>query len=269
MFKIAHEAPLAIMSEVAEVTDYCYALVHLFETHPEYYQHFQDSLKKGRMVLLDNSIFELNEAYDSKEYIRWINKLNPTEYIVPDVFNDFEATKESYFNFFDAGKVTADSRTIGVVQGRTYEELKHCYNFFRDRVNKIAFSFAYKYLLDDHSLDDSKWLPFALGRKELLDDLIDDGIIDYSKPHHILGSSLPFEFRFYNNKRYSFIESIDTSNPVVAGILGYAYHPRHCSTEKWDEKLVDFIDDGLTRKQRRAIMKNINIFRNMCMSHHG
>ena len=35
--KIAHEAPLSIFDKVQAVTDYDYALVHLFEESEEYY----------------------------------------------------------------------------------------------------------------------------------------------------------------------------------------------------------------------------------------
>jgi hypothetical protein len=36
MIKIAHESPKSIFKEVQKVTDYDYALVHLFEEDPEY-----------------------------------------------------------------------------------------------------------------------------------------------------------------------------------------------------------------------------------------
>ena len=35
--KIAHEAPLSIFDQVQELTDYDYALVHLFEENEDYY----------------------------------------------------------------------------------------------------------------------------------------------------------------------------------------------------------------------------------------
>jgi hypothetical protein len=267
MFQIAHEAPISIMKEIRGVTDYCYCLVHLFPEYQEYFEYFVESKAIGRKVLLDNSIYELSEAYDSKEYIKWINKLNPSEYIIPDMFNSYEGTKRNLLEFKELGGIESDAKTIGVVHGRTYNDIKECYKFMVDHVDKIAFSFAYDYFLDGHGKNDAPWLPFALGRKELLDDLIYENIIDYSKPHHILGSSLPFEFRFYTEEKYSFIESIDTSNPVVAGILGYKYHPKHGSTEKWSCKLVDYIDTTLSEFQLENIKNNVNIFRNMCVSY--
>ncbi len=264
MFQIAHEAPISIMKDVRAITDYCYSLVHLLPQYPEYFEYFVESKALGRKVLLDNSLFELGTAYDSKEFIKWINRLNPSEYIIPDMFNSYEGTKNNLLEFKKLGGIDSDAKTIGVVHGRTYNDIKECYKFMVDHVDKIAFSFAYDYFLDGHASSDAPWLPFALGRKELLDDLIYENIIDYSKPHHILGSSLPFEFRFYTEEKYRFIESVDTSNPVVAGLLGYEYHPRHGSTEKWSCKLVDYIDVHPPTMQLDIIKNNINIFRSMC-----
>lgn len=53
--KIAHEAPLSIFDKVQAVTDYDYALVHLFEESEEYYNTFVKAKENGREVLLDNS----------------------------------------------------------------------------------------------------------------------------------------------------------------------------------------------------------------------
>ncbi len=63
MIKISHESPLSMLDISRTYNDYDYALVHLFEKHPSYYQFFEDSLRQGRTVLLDNSIFELGTFY--------------------------------------------------------------------------------------------------------------------------------------------------------------------------------------------------------------
>ena len=45
--KIAHEAPLSIFDRVQVLTDYDYALVHLFEENEEYYNTFVKAKKDG------------------------------------------------------------------------------------------------------------------------------------------------------------------------------------------------------------------------------
>jgi len=61
MIKIAHESPKACFDTVQSMTDYDYALVHLFEEDPEYLELFLDAKAEGREIILDNSIFELEE----------------------------------------------------------------------------------------------------------------------------------------------------------------------------------------------------------------
>ena len=63
MIKIAHEAPKSIFNEMQKFTDYDYALVHLLEEDEEYLKLFEEAILKGREVILDNSIFELEEAF--------------------------------------------------------------------------------------------------------------------------------------------------------------------------------------------------------------
>ena len=89
---VSHESPISILERSKTYNDYDYALVHLFETQPEYYNFFKCSLAAGREVLLDNSIFELGESFDPKKYIKYITELNPTFYIVPDVLEDAQGT---------------------------------------------------------------------------------------------------------------------------------------------------------------------------------
>jgi len=71
MIKIAHESPKSIFEDVQRVTDYDYALVHLFEEDEEYLNQFKEAIKKGREVILDNSIFELEEAFDADRFAYW------------------------------------------------------------------------------------------------------------------------------------------------------------------------------------------------------
>ena len=42
---VSHESPISFLEQSRSYNDYDYALVHLFETHPKYYQFFKDSIK--------------------------------------------------------------------------------------------------------------------------------------------------------------------------------------------------------------------------------
>jgi len=68
---VSHESPISILDKSRTYNNYDYALVHLFETHPEYYKFFKNSIKMGREVLLDNSIFELGESFNPEKFAKY------------------------------------------------------------------------------------------------------------------------------------------------------------------------------------------------------
>ena len=238
--KISHESPLCLLDRSRSYNDYDYALVHLFETEPTYYQFFKDSLAQGRHVLLDNSIFELGTAFDSDRYAYWIKELQPTEYIIPDVLESALGTMD---NALDWKEKYSDlpGKTIGVVQGKTYEDLVQCYDYLDTviGVDKIAISFDYSYYLEicPHP---NKWMGYALGRVQTLTRLLQDGVINTEKPHHLLGCALPIEFMFYR-QGFEWLESLDTSNPIVHALLGFGYEPGGLDAKK-SIKLIELLN---------------------------
>lgn len=261
--KISHESPLSLLPLSRQYNDYDYALVHLFDELPEYFNFFRESIEQGRVVILDNSIFELGEAFDSDKFAEWIVKLKPTEYIIPDVLENVEGTLNKFYNWIHKYK-DLPGKKIGVIQGKTYEEIVHCYRSLDAYCDKIAISFDYSYYQQDKYL--CKYQSWMRGRQELIDRLMRDSVINTNKPHHLLGCSLPQEFYHYRDDRYNFIESIDTSNPIVHGLLDIKY--------RWDGlldksslKLVELIDSIPTPIQAEKIFFNINQFNKLVNGH--
>jgi len=242
MIKIAHESPKSIFNEVQKYTDYDYALVHLLEEDSEYFTQFEAAIRQGREVILDNSIFELEEAFDAIKFNEWVNRMRPTWYIVPDALEDSKKTIDQMADWNSKGLGYKGSKKIGVVQGKSYAEIVDCYNYMNLEadVDMIAISFDYSYYTKScpHA---NKYVSWMLGRVKLLGDLLKDGIINTNKPHHLLGCGLPQEFSFYKHSDYNWIYSLDTSNPVVHGIKGIPYGT-----------------DGLWSKERQKLHELIN-----------
>ena len=262
--RIAHESPIFIFDKVQSITDYDYALVHLYEENEEYLRKFEKASKDGRHVILDNSVFELETAFDSDRFLYWINKTNPAEYIIPDVLEDSYSTIQrlgEWKALYEA-QVNTSSKTIGVVQGKNYDDIVWCYNHIVDSVDKIAISFDYSFMCPDSVKDPAQRCDmFMKGRQLLLKDLLSDGVIDTSKPHHLLGTFLPQEFKAYTT--YDWIDTIDTSNPVVAGINNIKYGLDGLKT-KDKTKLIEYMNEQLTSKQEEAIFYNIEAFKRFC-----
>jgi hypothetical protein len=258
MIKIAHESPKSIFDDVQKVTDYDYALVHLLEEDEQYLKHFEQAIKKGREVILDNSIFELEEAFDAEKFAYWVDRIRPEWYIVPDALEESILTMAQMDNWI-AKYNDLPGKKIGVVQGKTYQSIIDCYKYmdYVANVDMIAISFDYSYYSNSvpHA---NKYVSWMLGRVKLLGDLLKHGIINKNKPHHLLGCGLPQEFSFYKHSDYDWIYSLDTSNPVVHGIKGIRYGDDGL-WNKESQKLYELINYEV--EDTNIIMNNIQKFR--------
>lgn len=258
MIRLFHEAPKSIFSEVQKVTDGDYCLIHLAEEDEHYLELFKEAIRKGREVILDNSIFELGTAFDAEKFSHWIDKLRPTWYIVPDVLENAKKTMSQMveWNFKYPG---IPGKKIGVVQGKTYEQIKNCYQYM-DKfagVDMIAISFDYSYYTESVP-NPNKYVSWMLGRVKLLGDLLRDGIINEKKKHHLLGSSLPQEGLLY--RQYPWIYSMDTSNPCVHGIKGIEYSEVGLFSKE-SQKLFEMINLPYEDIDIKKVMFNIKKFR--------
>jgi len=261
MIKIAHESPISFFEEVQKYTDYDYALVHLFEEDKAYLNKFKEALAKGREVILDNSIFELEEAFDADRFAHWIKELRPTWYIIPDALEDAETTMKQASEWYKKYK-DVPGKSIGVVQGKSYEEIRDCYRAWNEiaDVDMIAISFDYAYYTESVP-HPNKYVSWMLGRVKLLGDLMKDGIINKDKPHHLLGCGLPQEFAFYKHSDFDWIYSLDTSNPVVHGIKGITYGSDGLWSKE-SQKLFELINHDIQDTETSSmILNNIQKFR--------
>lgn len=290
MIRVAHEAPLYVFDEVRNETDYDYALVHLFEDEQigeEYFECFVDSLKQGREVFLDNSIFELGHAFDSAKFRDWILKLMPTHFIVPDVLNDCGKTMGKYVEWvkhFD-NDIPSHIKRIGVVQGNTWDELMTCATFMNEVADYVAVSFDYPFfeemkrpsdfMLYDRSDEYRKQVARALGRIEVVLHLLRNKIV--TKPIHLLGCSTPYEFEILRSLKessfadgidLSLIRSLDTSNPVMSAIVdGFVYRRESeraiVPVEKPKGLLADRMNEAVSGSVARTIISNVRVFRTL------
>jgi len=262
--KVSHESPISIIDYSQTYNDFDYALVHLFEQYPAYYQFFKSARSVyDREVLLDNSIFELGKAFDSDKFYAAALDLQPNMFIVPDVLEDGHGTIESFKQFEHKKNDLKDTfltKAIGAVQGKNWQELTECYKFMVDHADMIAISFDFSYYQTTgqgwHHLE--RW---CSGRQRFIQDLINNGIWRWDKPHHLLGCSLAKEFRYYVDRNIHNIVSCDTSNPVVAAIHGLKYDADYGLQTKPTTKLADLITHELTPEQLSILNYNVSMFK--------
>lgn len=243
---ISHESPICMLEESRNYNDYDYALVHLFEEIPEYLEFFKESLRLGRTVYLDNSIFELGEAFDVERFAYYIKEMQSIAekynnknfyYIIPDVIEDSEATKNKWIEF--ESKFGKLAKRIGVAQGKTFSQFYDCFLFMKAHADMIAIPFNSGWMRFDSRGMCTKEEEFAIGRARLIHDLASRGYLGLEGSKiHLLGCFVPQEYRAYKN--IPGIVSGDTSNPIVHGILGKSYGDRGLRTKE-STKLVDLI----------------------------
>ena len=265
--KVSHESPIALLPESVEYNDYQYCLVHLMEEQEEYKEWFLEKYRAkvpNGEILLDNSIFELKEAFDSDKYAMWCEGIKPNYYIVPDVLENGPATI-GQFKDFRANYGDLPGATIGAVQGETWSEVVDCYRFMKNNADYVAISFdfsMYHVTGISHICDTSPKLKRqATGRQNLVKRLIDEGEWDWSRPHHLLGASLATEFKWYVDNNIYNIRSLDTSNPVVAGLLGYTYNGDFGLDHKPSQLLADLIGAQPDEDAVERILYNTSQFK--------
>jgi hypothetical protein len=262
--KIFHECPLAIFDMVQELTDGDYCLVHLMDENEEYRDKFIECRDRDYNMILDNSIFELGEAYDAERYHYWVKELNPTYFIIPDSLNNSASTLRRMNEWFDTREPVQGSKPMAVVQGNSLEELTDCYVkiAYDPRVAQIGISFDSACYFDAHCPTMlSREAQFMKGRSSFISYLIEQELANINKPHHLLGCSLPQEMMFYRN--IPWITSVDTSNPVVNGLLNIKYNITGLD-HKPSVKLFTLINSEVTEEQKILIQHNINMFRSFC-----
>ena len=256
MLKISHEVPRCLLTSSTEFNDYDYCLPHLLDQDEEYKQYFIDARDKGRYVIMDNSLHELGEAYDFDRLLYWVNELEPDEFMVPDVWMQCAQTaaQAKYWLQFNFPEKT---QKIAVIQGEDKNQAYLCANLLQNLgYKKLCVSYGATWYNDffPHSNPD---MGKALGRIRFVQGLLKLKELKDIK-FHLLGCSIPQEFGWYDNNPR--IESIDTSNPVMAALEGIEYKEHGLNTKPSanmnDHFNVDFMDI-----QYGSILYNANKFK--------
>lgn len=203
MIRISHELPRQLISRTFDLNDYEYFLIHQITNLHEYLDAFIESRKRNRMQILDNSAYELGKSFDADLFAGYVKELKPSEYLIPDAFNDYDKNMSMFDNWMvKYGNIPGTK--IATLHAQTMEEYISAYKFFEKTGVKIAFNFAEKFM-NEYG-----------GRLFVIKKMIDSNIINTDIDHHILGCSNPFEFLFY--KDYNFISTADTSHPVTSAV---------------------------------------------------
>jgi len=211
--KISHEVPKCLLNNSREFNDYDYCLPHLLDEDEHYRNFFYESKKQGRYIIMDNSLHELGKAYNHERLLHWITELEPDEFIVPDVWMK-QAQTCAQAKYWIQFKYPKKTKIVAVVQGEDKIKAHLCASLIRDLgYDKLCISYGADWYGDTP-------LNKALGRINFVKELLEDKRYKDTK-FHLLGCAVPQEFGWYRNEPQ--IESIDTSNPIMAALEGISY----------------------------------------------
>jgi hypothetical protein len=247
--KVSHELPIDLMRYSYEWNNYDYCLPHLIDKYERYRLYFQKSRLDKRFIIMDNGLFE-GVTHTTEDLFNKINLVRPNVFIVPDEWNDSNATLRNAKSWMTNHKsnLPEEVELMAVCQGKNIGELITTYQTLIDMGYKhIAFnhsSIAYTEFYPNHKPVYAQ----MLGRIEFIRRLVEKDTVYKHVYHHLLGCSLPQEFMAYTN--FEWIKSVDTSNPIIVGSEGVRYgdngieyKPKTKIEELFEVDLTERMDD--------------------------
>jgi hypothetical protein len=217
-----------------------------------------ESKELGRYIVMDNSLHELGKAYNTDRLLHWVYELEPDEFIVPDVWENMNQT---IINAREWSQIQLPEKTtkVAVAQGKNQLEIANCIETFKNLgYQKYALSYGAEFYNEVGTYSPNKDLSKMFGRIDTVNHLHKLGVICNTDRVHLLGCSLPQEFGFYENAPY--IESIDTSNPVMAAIELKKYEINGLLSKPKANMNTEFTQ-SLNIQQQLYIKNNVELFR--------
>jgi hypothetical protein len=255
--KVSHEVPLCLLEDSKKFNDYDYCLPHLLDEEPGYLNYFLQAKSEGRYIIMDNSLHELGKAYDTERLLHWIYELEPDEFIVPDVWEDMEGSIENAKLWIDM-ELPPNVEKVVVVQAQTLHEAFECTKIYKELgYKKICYSYGASYY-NTVCLHPNQDLGKALGRLFVISVLYNQGVLTENDRVHLLGCAVPQEFGWYEGIKC--IESIDTSNPIMAALDNVSYNTSGL-TSKPKSNMNENFDMLYDELDYECITHNVEMFR--------
>ena len=259
--KVSHEVPLCLLELSKQFNDYDYCLPHLLDQDEEYKNYFLQSKNEGRYIIMDNSLHELGTPYSEERLLYWLEKLQPDEFIVPDHWQDKNKTLDSATEWIQKEFDYPNTKFVAVVQANNLLEGIECFNHLKNNLGyrKIAISYGASWYNDLSNHPDPNFAKM-LGRVKFVKILSDDFSLDAPWQEvklHLLGCQLPQEFSYHY---LNCIETIDTSNPILAAIDGMKYKP-YGLLSKTKTRIDGIIKIPFSKLDLDLTLYNVDLFR--------
>lgn len=211
-------------------------LAHMVQQNDRYRDFYKQEARDGATIILDNSSYELGDAWATPEdLVRIYESLESKNvYLMcPEVAFKGEETEIAVKDF--TSHLKEGILTFGTIHGTSYDEICQCYYKVSNLVDYVGFS--YRIWCEDLAVPyPNKTVGRALMRISLLKRLFENNLILEKKPHHLLGLSEPQELVVQS--KYSWIKSCDSSTAFIHGKNKVIFRERGLEgTERLEERL--------------------------------
>jgi len=257
--KISHEVPLSLLEKSLMFNDYQYVLPHLIDKYNEYKLFMlRYRAQENSFIIMDNGLFE-GVTHTAEDLVEKMHLVKPNIFITPDDWNNSHATYKNAKYWINTLKsqIPSTTKLMVVLQGKTVEEISSLY----DKCVDLGFKhFAFNHSSEAYQRmfhHPNKLVNQMMGRIELVNTMKRQGHISDNHYIHLLGASLPQEFIYYRDMEW--INSVDTSSPIINGALNIPYEEYGLLT-KPKNKIEEFFEDSLD-EQIGNITFNINKFK--------
>ena len=218
--KLACEFPVHYQKALTKETDFDFLLTHLVLEDKRYREFYtQEKQVSQRESILDCSVFELGVALSAEKVMEAAEIINPNVIVSPDVLHDADKTAGNLAEFIDKYRSTLEKNkwtVAAVLQGKTLTEIELLYNLYS--MTTLVSHICIPYDNELEGIDEVTGdVSHAINRLRVTA-FLEKTFIDSDKRHHLLGMSLPFEL--LEQKRHKWIDSVDTSAPLVAAMKG-------------------------------------------------
>lgn len=252
--------PTAYLERYASQSSMHLILAHLVDTDDAYANFYAN---RSEFKIMDNGAFELGESYDPDKLLNLAERVNADVIVLPD-----------YPGEFSGKTIKAAERYIPIFKSAGFKTMFVPQSKVGDLDDWIA---GYDWAADNDDVDiigmSILGIPNAIphihkayARVVMTHALIEQGIFEDTKYHHYLGLNAGPALEVPSLIKMNALDSIDSSGPVWAGILGHQY-TNDADSYQQTKKLsvpVDFNYPLLTNSDtQRRIQHNIDMTLNL------
>lgn len=257
--------PISYLEQFAIYSKTHLVLAHLVDTNEQYAEFYRNRALFGDFIMMDNSAYELKEPYSPDKLIELGKKCGAHAIVLPDYpFQPGQKTIEAAIKFIPQFK-DAGFKTFFVPQSMKGDQEDYVETYYWAAMNPDIDIIGMSILGMPNAIP---YCNPAFARVVMTQILADCGVFNFNKHHHYLGLNAGVALEIPTLIRMGALDTVDSSGPVWAGILGHSYS-READSYQMVSKLklpVDFHipktkDEDTINRIRNNVIMTVDLFK--------